>query len=420
MKRKLLINSSLLVVERFTVLFFSFASALLMARYAGAELFGQFSSIVAFGSLFLVFTQMGLNNVSSKYFTLYPNNTAFYLFAAIGVRLVFSVAIIPLAYLCGLLALDSTEAALVALLVALQVGNAATVIEFFFIAKQEVATTLVPRLLIKLSCKLALILAILWESPIVIWVLLSGAEYALLAMAYLFLLRRQPPLKKAQLNTAKRMYKGAGILLHRGKWLLLSSLAAVMYLKIDQVMLASMIGDQEVAYYAAAAKLSEFWYVLPVLIANVFMPRLVSLYHANKFQYWRLQRHFYAYSTVAAVAVITLTLWLAEPIILFLFGDAYRSSIAILQVHIFGCLFIFSRAFMSRWLILSNNHKLSLHSHLMGAVVNVLLNILLIPHYGGVGAAIASVVAYGVAGIGFMVFFAPTRSYLMALVSFKS
>nr|WP_303246169.1 polysaccharide biosynthesis C-terminal domain-containing protein [Pseudoalteromonas sp. McH1-7] len=87
-----------------------------------------------------------------------------------------------------------------------------------------------------------------------------------------------------------------------------------------------------------------------------------------------------------------------------------------MQIHIFGCLFIFSRAFMSRWLILSNNHKLSLHSHLVGAIVNIVLNAVLIPQYGGVGAAISSVVAYGMASIGFMVFYRSTRTYLATLV----
>ncbi|MDW7549413.1 flippase [Pseudoalteromonas sp. McH1-7] len=416
MRRKLFINSALLIIERFVVLFFSFASALLMARYAGTELFGRFSTIVAFGSLFLVFTQMGLNNISSKYFTLYPHNSAFYLNASLLVRFIFAVLIIPIAYVLGWLTLTPTDAYLVALLVALQVGNAATVIEFFFIAKQSITATLVPRVVIKVACKIALLVAIILELPIALWIILTGLEYILLALAYLLLLKRQPPAKQERLNTAPRLQRGARLLLQRGKWLLLSSLAAVLYLKIDQIMLASFVDTQAVAHYAAAAKLSEFWYVLPVLVANVFMPKLVSLYRAQPKLYWQLQRRSYLYSSIAAIIVIALTLWLAEPVVLLLFGEAYRSSILILQIHIFGCLFIFSRAFMSRWLILSNNHKLSLHSHLVGAIVNIVLNAVLIPQYGGVGAAISSVVAYGMASIGFMVFYRSTRTYLATLV----
>nr|WP_246239992.1 flippase [Pseudoalteromonas caenipelagi] len=410
------LNSSLLIGERIIVLLLSFTSALLMARYAGAELFGLFSAIVSLGSLFLIFTQMGLNSVASKYFSLYPNSSAYYMQAALLIRLLFSTIAIPFAFLSGLFIWDLNKAILVALLVTLQIGNALNVTEFYFIAKHSVIKPLIPRLLIKLVCKTALILAIIFELPLSIWVALVGLEYLCIAFAYLLLLRQKQVHLHNVFSTTKNIRRGMYLLFHRGKWLALSSLAAIIYLKIDQVMLATMVGDKEVAYYAAAAKLSEFWYVLPVLVSNVLMPRLVELYKTQISHYWHLQRWLYFYSTVIASLVAILMMLLAKPLIILLFTDEYLPSVPILQIHILGCLFIFSRAFMSKWLVLSNHHKLSLYSHAFGALSNIFLNWFLIPIFGGIGAAIASVVSYCIASIGFMFFFKSTREYLLKIL----
>ena len=72
-------------------------------------------------------------------------------------------------------------------------------------------------------------------------------------------------------------------------------------------------------------------------------------------------------------------------------------SANILSIHIFATLFIFQRAILSKWLIIESYYKFSLMSHGAGAISNIILNLLLIPTYGGIGAALATLFSYMIA-----------------------
>ena len=101
-----------------------------------------------------------------------------------------------------------------------------------------------------------------------------------------------------------------------------------------------------------------------------------------------------------------------------LFGPSYADSIPVLTVHIWVGLFVFMRALLSKWLITENLLKLSMVTQLSGAVANVILNLWLIPLYGAVGAAYATVISYAVAG--YLILFLHRDLWPMAIVVTKS
>jgi len=69
----------------------------------------------------------------------------------------------------------------------------------------------------------------------------------------------------------------------------------------------------------------------------------------------------------------------------------------LLSIHIWAGLFVFMRALVSKWLIAEHLLKFSLLSHGLGALVNIVGNYLLIPSFGGLGAAYATVLSYAIA-----------------------
>ena len=170
-----------------------------------------------------------------------------------------------------------------------------------------------------------------------------------------------------------------------------------LYLKIDQVMLAQMKGVKEVAYYAAAAKLSEFWYVFPILIANAYNAKLLETKNTSISCYQNFLTLLLSSLTAIAVLVSLVIYMLSEPLVDLIYGADFSSSSAILTIHIFSSVFIFQRAVASKWLIAEGLYKFSLFSTGAGAISNILLNYLLIPHYGGIGAAWASLISYMIA-----------------------
>jgi O-antigen/teichoic acid export membrane protein len=67
------------------------------------------------------------------------------------------------------------------------------------------------------------------------------------------------------------------------------------------------------------------------------------------------------------------------------------------------------RAVLSRWLLVEDLVRFSLVTHAAGAVLNVALNLVLIPRYGGLGAAAATVASYATASWGALFFATRTR-----------
>jgi polysaccharide transporter, PST family len=85
--------------------------------------------------------------------------------------------------------------------------------------------------------------------------------------------------------------------------------------------------------------------------------------------------------------------FLAKPSIALLFGAKYDESTPILLVHIWASVFVFLGVAQSCWFMAEDFLMSALQRTMMGAVINVGLNIWLIPIYGGLGAAIATVIA---------------------------
>jgi len=103
---------------------------------------------------------------------------------------------------------------------------------------------------------------------------------------------------------------------------------------------------------------------------------------------------FFDGMTALSFAIIILVIPLSGFVITLLYGEAYRESVPILNIHIFACPFVFLGVAQSSWTITEGLTFLAFTRTLGSAIINVLLNIILIPHYGGIGAAIATVVSY--------------------------
>ena len=97
---------------------------------------------------------------------------------------------------------------------------------------------------------------------------------------------------------------------------------------------------------------------------------------------------------------------------------SFEESTPVLVVHIWVGIFVFMRALLSKWLITENLLKLSMVSQILGAIVNIALNLKLIPLFGPLGAAYATIISYAVAG--YIVLFLHRDLWPMAKVVSKS
>ena len=97
--------------------------------------------------------------------------------------------------------------------------------------------------------------------------------------------------------------------------------------------------------------------------------------------------------------MVWLSIVIALPIDLFsneitvlLFGDKYAEAGAVLSVHIWASVFFFLMVASEKWFLAEDLTTLLFYRALMGAILNIVLNLILIPKYKIFGAAISSVI----------------------------
>jgi PST family polysaccharide transporter len=191
--------------------------------------------------------------------------------------------------------------------------------------------------------------------------------------------------------------------------LLLSGLAIIIYTRIDQVMLAQYADDHALGIYSAAVKVSEIGYFVPSILATSFFPSIVRTRELNSKDYEIRRQHYFDLSVVLAVGIALPTTILSRPIILLLYGNSYVESVPILCALAWAGIFVFTGWARHQYLVCEGYMKFSFIANLAAAVLNIGLNVFLIPRYQGFGAAIATLISYGLSSVCSSFFYRPTR-----------
>ena len=199
-------------------------------------------------------------------------------------------------------------------------------------------------------------------------------------------LRRDLPGPVAWSAGGLRMGLGYGVRAYLG------SLFAFLVLKSDILLVKYLRGAGETGYYAIAVGLADILMMLPSVVGTVLFPRLAAAPDvATK---WALARRVLAWMAPAVPLALGATLLVARPLIRFAYGSAFAPSyvaVAWLLPGI-GCLAI-NTVFMNLFASCGMPLVVTL-SPLAALVVNVALNLVLVPRVGFVGAAVSSTVAY--------------------------
>jgi len=174
--------------------------------------------------------------------------------------------------------------------------------------------------------------------------------------------------------------------------LILSAVMVSIYMKIDQVMLKS-VGSVEVGIYSAAAKISEAWFFIPIAIVTSVFPAIIHARKTDLPRYQKRLKNLYDLLVFISVPVAIVISFLATDIIALIYGNAYNGAGQMLSIHIWSGVFVFLGSASSQYLLAEGYTLISFQRTAAGAVINVLLNLWLIPLYGGSGASIATLIA---------------------------
>jgi len=382
-------NLGWLVFDRVFRLGVSFVVTLWLARYLAPELFGVYNYAIAFTALFSVVATFGLQSVVVQYLVDKPEQQNSTLASAFAIQLVGGVIAFVISVLVAFNLVGSEPSVLVAVLLlsTINLFRFSDTVRYYFESRVQSKRIVVTENLVFMLIVLLRIAMILLELPLIYFVALLVLEAVLTTLAFLWLFGIQKfKALKFDNSNFQSMLKVA--------WLLALSVgAAMLYMRVDQIMLASLLNQEAVGIYSAAVRISEIWYVFPAVIVGSVFPRIirelrVDVARANR----QLDVLLTAFSIVS-ISVGLLVGNCSTEIIIFLFGEDYRASASVLSIHVWSSVFVFSGILGSRWLVAMDMQKVLLVSTLIGVVANIAMNYLMIPVYGVQGAAWATLVA---------------------------
>lgn len=179
------------------------------------------------------------------------------------------------------------------------------------------------------------------------------------------------------------------------------SCATTVYTNLDTVMLGFIKTDVDVGYYNAAVKIKSVLLGIVTSLGTVLLPR-ASYYieHHEMDEFRRITKKAINFVFLIAVPLTVYFILYAKEGILFLSGDAYISAVIPMQVIMPTILFIGLTNIMGiQMLVPLGREKVVLYSEIAGAIVDLILNAILIPQLASAGAAIGTLVAEGVVWI---------------------
>lgn len=200
---------------------------------------------------------------------------------------------------------------------------------------------------------------------------------------------------------------------YREAWpLFVTTLGYLVYARIDIMMLAWLRGDHAAGTYAATVRISEVFDLAPVILLTAASPFLFNGMRNNIKAFSAIFQVVLTYLNILFLAGAVIISLMAPFLVWLLFGESYSESAGFLSIHIFGIVFIAQGVATQYWWVARRRQRIVMWRALAGGVVNVVLNLLLIPEYGGYGAAIATVISQFFSCVGINFFLGRNGRYL--------
>ena len=369
-----------------------------IARYLGPDGFGLLNFAIAFVALFSPLADLGLQAVVVRELVKRPEDRAQIVASALTLRLIGSIMAVLLVSAYVTLSRPDAAGRLVVIAVALSlIPQSWDVIDFDYQSRMHARPIVIIRTVSLLMFALVKVALILSQADVLWFAAATTGEIALSALCMRVLFDAELP--SFSVSQASRLQMAQ---LLKSCWpLAISSLSIVLYMRIDQVMIGEMLGHDGVGLFSAAVRVSEAWYFIPVAIATAISPALTVAHATSKDDYGRkLLLSIRLLLGVSIAIAAPLTFW-SDEVVALLYGPQYLGAGAVLAIHAWAGVFASLGVAAGPWFVNEGLLKWRMWHTLIGASLNVLLNLVLVPRMGLSGAALATLVSYALAGFGF-------------------
>ena len=384
---------------------FKFILIMYTARILGAYQYGQFAFLLNLAALLIILAEFGLPLLVTREFSKERENKQTVFDALLGLKLALSfLLLLIIGFLSLFLNQFELKITLLVLGFYLIIDNFSQMFVGYFRSQQKMQHEAMVRIT-GICLTVVFGFFVLYYRPSIqnlSFAYALGAFLALILAGLIYRFFYQSFRLKIDLTIWKEFIRLA--------WpLVLISAFLSLYQYSDSVMLGLFHLIKDNGFYNAAYKILDLA-VLPIaLITSVFFPIISSLNpqknEENKKQLNYVFSRYFAYS-LGLMVFITLSVFFLAPLIIFVvYGVAYQPSLLALQILLLANIAIYLSWPFNNLLIAFNYQKQQMTISSIGALINIILNLILIPKFSLYGAALATAFTYFLVGL---------MSYLMA------
>ena len=362
----------------------AFATHEIALRY-GAAGFSIFVAALAFGSVVENFTDLGLFQVLQRDIARDGSRASHLMGLVVGLRLTLSAVVVPISATVALAIYRhhplSLRIAIILVLLSLPLASVQQVVLAYYSATARLTTTAIVGVIKQFTFVALVVLFIYLHLPVVYCVAASQLGSVVATVLSIIVLRREIRLRPV---VDFREWRS---MLAETTSVGLSSIIGIFYLNADILLLSVLASSNQLGNYGVAYAVISVFQVFPALLSRAILTKIVQTAEENLSN---IVNGVIVYYAIAGSLIASMSVVSGASVIRIYAGSHFGDAVVPLRILSVGQIFLFMSGGLSNIAIARGYHRKLFQSGLIGIVLNVALNLVLIPHYGIRGSAIAT------------------------------
>lgn len=399
-------NAGWIIGEQVFQMIISLIVGCLSARYLGPSNYGLITYTASFITFVTSITTLGMDSVVVKKIIESPDKEGEYLGSCLIFRLVAALAC-SLSSIAVVVMLNPNDRLLLILISIQSVQlffRAISILDTWFQRYLKAKYVSIAKII---ACTIVAIYRIylIIANKSIIWFAFSNTLTAIVValVVVVFYYRQKTKALSIKLSCGLEV-------LSESYHFIISGLMTAVYGQLDRIMLGEMISAEAVGLYSTASVICSMWIFVPLAIINSFQPKILEQKNCGEQEIYIVSlKRLYSMIIWLCVFVSVIVFIFGKFAIVFLYGTDYSGAIHALKILIWAETFSMIGSARGIWILAENNNKYVKYYLGMGALLNIILNFILIPIYDIEGAAAATLITQIFTSIIAPLFFKVTR-----------
>lgn len=405
LRKKLIKNISWEICGSIARLLISLAVSIMTARYLGPGNYGLINYVSSFCGFFSAFCTLGINAILVKELLDRKEEQGTVLGTTLAMRMASSI--LCMIANCVLIAVvNPGEELLLKLAVIHSFSMLFSVfdsIKFWFQARLETRIPVIASTIGYITLAVYRVFLLATGKSVEWFALATTLDYVVVALILLLSYRRFNGSKfRVSATVGKDIFS-------RSRHFILAGLMVSLYAQMDKVMLKSMVDTVSVGIYSTANSVNSMWTFVVAALIDAVSPVIYQSYNDSKEVFKKRLKMLYAGIIYICILAGVFVCLLAKPIISILYGEAYYSSIPVLRILVWSNIFSYLGVAKNIWVVSKKKNDYLVWFTAIGVGGNLILNSVLIPSFGAMGAAVATVITQFISSVFVQMLFPQTR-----------